>query len=377
MINFIVPWDQKWIFENLVNRVSAENSSILKIITYHDLSRQDKLLAGIYILTGYGVLTKIQKEAAVQVSNLLESGGSEFMIMNHPGRVLERYMLLKTLHQRGINQFRAFRINEIQDNSIKLHFPVFIREEGKHSGSLTGILNNSDELTQAINQLKNDRYRMNELLVVEFVDTSGENGLFRKYSAFRVGDAIIPRYLSLSYHWVVKEHATDPSGSTLYTDELIEEEFSYIQNNPHQKELRDIFDIANIEYGRIDYGFNDGKLQVWEINTLPVIGRYPGLQNEGEQISKKIAERKEKRTPVKELFHTLMDEAISDMIPEKSDSSIALTFTKELRRGILIEKSKHRLTNTILESGSRLPKLNFIQPLRSTIKKCLRKLIYS
>ncbi len=158
---------------------------------------------------------------------------------------------------------------------------------------------------------------------------------------------------------------------------MIEEEFSYIQNNPHQKELRDIFDIANIEYGRIDYGFNDGKLQVWEINTLPVIGRYPGLQNEGEQISKKIAERKEKRTPVKELFHTLMDEAISDMIPEKSDSSIALTFTKELRRGILIEKSKHRLTNTILESGSRLPKLNFIQPLRSTIKKCLRKLIYS
>ena len=41
------------------------------------------------------------------------------------------------------------------------------------------------------------------------------------------------------------------------------------------KQLREIFDLAQIEYGRIDYGMLDGKVQCWEINTNPGLALAP------------------------------------------------------------------------------------------------------
>ena len=44
-----------------------------------------------------------------------------------------------------------------------------------------------------------------------------------------------------------------------------------MEENPHQDALREIFGLAGIDYGRMDYGLLDGKVQVWEINTNPTI----------------------------------------------------------------------------------------------------------
>ena len=44
-----------------------------------------------------------------------------------------------------------------------------------------------------------------------------------------------------------------------------------MESNPHEAEVRRIFDLARIEYGRIDYAFRDGRMQVWEINTNPML----------------------------------------------------------------------------------------------------------
>jgi hypothetical protein len=32
----------------------------------------------------------------------------------------------------------------------------------------------------------------------------------------------------------------------------------------------ELFRLAHIEFGRVDYSFKDGKIQVWEINTCPL-----------------------------------------------------------------------------------------------------------
>jgi len=50
---------------------------------------------------------------------------------------------------------------------------------------------------------------------------------------------------------------------------FLDEEMHYLQSNPHQAELRRIFDLANIRFGRIDYAVADRCIQVWEINTNP------------------------------------------------------------------------------------------------------------
>ena len=80
---------------------------------------------------------------------------------------------------------------------------------------------------------------------------------------------ILPRHLFFSRHWVVKDWS-------VLTDDLLREELEYLATNPHERQLREIFAAARIEYGRIDYSLRDGEMQVWEINTNPTLVRRTG-----------------------------------------------------------------------------------------------------
>jgi hypothetical protein len=58
---------------------------------------------------------------------------------------------------------------------------------------------------------------------------------------------------------------------SLKTPEVLEKERRYMETNPHERELREIFRLARIDYGKIDYAILGNRLQVWEINTNPNI----------------------------------------------------------------------------------------------------------
>jgi hypothetical protein len=53
--------------------------------------------------------------------------------------------------------------------------------------------------------------------------------------------------------------------------QVLEMERRYLETNPHEQDLRKIFRLARIDYGRIDYAMLGDRLQVWEINTNPHI----------------------------------------------------------------------------------------------------------
>ena len=100
------------------------------------------------------------------------------------------------------------------------------------------------------------------LLIEEFCDTRDASGLYRKYSAFAIGERIVPRHVFFSRDWLLK-------APQLVAQELVAEELAYVRDNPHEAALREIFALARITYGRIDYALKDGRVQVWEINTNP------------------------------------------------------------------------------------------------------------
>ena len=88
--------------------------------------------------------------------------------------------------------------------------------------------------------------------------------MYRKYAAFIIGPRILPRHLFFGEHWCVKAwERMDP--------ELLEEERRYIEAFPHHEALQQIFDVAGVQFGRIDYGVVNGKIQGWEINTNPML----------------------------------------------------------------------------------------------------------
>ena len=181
--------------------------------------------------------------------------------LNDPHKVLTRARLLQTLFDAGINSHRVFAPGDVPAN---LRFPVFVRGADDHLGPLTDLLPDRPTLEQAMLGFAVQGRSIKDLLVVEYEDARGPDGTFRKFSAFRLGDTIVPRHLIVGAQWVLKVNS--PTWRTHAVEEVV-----YARDNPHAAEVRRAFELAGIEYGRIDYGLVDGHIRVWEINTNPTV----------------------------------------------------------------------------------------------------------
>jgi hypothetical protein len=230
---------------------------------YEDVGSQVRLRAGAHIFASLDRLTANQREAAAVWHDALAARAPDAPRLNDPRRVVMRFELLTKLHAAGLNSFRVFRAKHAREVT---RYPVFLREADDHNGPLTELLHSRREVSKALWALRARGWRLDELLAVEFCDTSDAYGVYRKYSAFAVGDRIVPCHVLASHQWAVKSESSEPNES------LIRENMAYIERNPHEPWLRQVFSIAGAGYGRIDYGMLDGAPEIWEINLNPTIG---------------------------------------------------------------------------------------------------------
>jgi hypothetical protein len=244
------------------SRWEEEGRKRMRFVRYRDLPEIGALAPGSWIFADLESLGPAHLEIARRSCERLRAAPSGFRVLNSPERVLYRLGLLEKLYEAGINDFRAYRAEGLAVAAPR--FPVFVRRADDHKGTLTPLLEGPRQLARALRYLRLQGHRPSDLLVVEFCDTRGEDGLYRKYAAFIVGGTILPRHLLFSRRWMLKR-------PDLAAPELEAEAEAYLTGNPHEEPLRRIFALAGIEYGRIDYGLRKGRLQVWEINTHPTV----------------------------------------------------------------------------------------------------------
>ena len=225
-----------------------------------DLDRL-KRTGGLFIFSDLERLSAVQGDAAAELANRLAALGPGVRVLNHPARVMGRFELLRSLHDAGRNAFNAHRLDQSPRPG---RFPVFVRIESDHTGAASDLLHGQAELDRYIADLrKHGTGCRHGKLAVEFLDTADGEGLYRKYSAYVVGDRVIARHLLLSDHWMLKLPDFDRHD--------LDAELRFLDENPHADELRDIARHAGVDYGRIDYGLHEGRVQVWEINTNPFL----------------------------------------------------------------------------------------------------------
>ncbi len=287
MIYFVVPPDWAFTIRDHLELHGAGLASRLTILHYDDLPARSELPGGVYIFSALDQLTPAGLRLAREVADRLAEAGQR--ILNHPARALRRFDLLEELFRRGLTRHRAARATT---DLSGLRFPVFLREETRHSGALTPLLRTPGELRVELGRARVRGIRMDDLLVMEFCDTADADGYYRKYAAFMVGSEIIPRALERGRVWALKHEGAD------FTRESLDEERAYVLGNPHAGQLRPIFDAARVEYGRIDYALKDGTVETWEINLNPTIGR-------GSRASSGVLspEMREYRTIAREHFY--------------------------------------------------------------------------
>ena len=263
MIFYVVTGSHLYTMTSFLETYGRHLASRVKLVFYEQLTRMQYFPAGTYIFSDIERLSPAMTEVAAQVWNTLSAAGDHIRLLNHPTQSMRRYELLRTLYEEGSNGFNIYRLTEHRKPE---QFPVFIRGENDHSGSLTPLLHTQAELDAAISDLGLRGCTRDNKVIIEFCNTADTSGTFRKYGAFIIGKSIIPDHLFFSQQWMAKNEVI-----TQIPEAQLQEEWEYVQGNPHAAVLREIAGRARIEYGRFDYGVLNGLLQVWELNTNPML----------------------------------------------------------------------------------------------------------
>lgn len=230
-------------------------------LTYTTLLSRDDLPPGGYLFADLERLDDDTRRRAAELWQRLHDKGPDYRLLNHPTQTMRRYELLDTLAERGVNQHRAYRAS---DGTQPERFPVFLRREDDHAGTQSELLNDQRQLDEALTTLRRADHDLTGWLIVEFLDTADSDGIYRTYATFNLGGMLVPAHVLFSSFWVVKT-------VRLVDTHLLHQETEYLDSAPREDELRAIFELARVDYGRIDYSLVDGKVEVWEINTNPIL----------------------------------------------------------------------------------------------------------
>ena len=335
MIYFLLRLPQLDTVNNLFTRLEPTMGDRLQKLPYTDLFEMTIAPAGVYVFTGLDQLSKAQTQAATQVCDRFRKDGS--IVMNHPGRAMDRFELLSTLHSLGLNEFRAFRAAEFE--KMEATYPMFVRSNSQHTGPLSHLLRSPSEVKHAIRRARLWGHADDDLLVVEYCHIQDEDGFFRKYSAFRIGDAIIPCYLEHGDDWHVKRTLSRPKAGA---PDLADEELGFVQQNPHEIELKRVFEIARIEYGRIDYAVRNGRLQVWEINSAPSYGQ-SGRRRSQAREAERVARFQARMTFIGNIREAL-DSLDASVEPGQTAVEFDQSLLVQIRRDVHAERAFVRAT---------------------------------
>jgi hypothetical protein len=266
--------------------VNPETRERIELVTYRDAIRRADWHAGAIVFTDLERLYISDMPDVTLLWQRFAQAGAPVRLMNHPTRTLRRFALLRRLRELGINDFDVWRADEMRAD---LRFPVFLHGERDHNGPIGGLLPDRAALDRALGELAEQGHALNQIIVTEFCETRSPDGLYRKMGTLRFGDRFVHRHLFHSIDWCVKarKNRIGPEHSPAA---IVEEETRFVLDGEVAPAIPEIFGIAGIDYGRMDYAFKDGSIRVWEINTSPMLGT-PSLNPPGSELYERFIGR--------------------------------------------------------------------------------------
>ncbi|BBK42573.1 hypothetical protein STVA_25930 [Allostella vacuolata] len=214
-----------------------------------------------YVFTDLDRLTRQGLDRAAACHHRLRRAGMR--ALNDPARFLDRLQLLQALHAAGINPFTAWRATP---ELVPPRWPVFVRRIHGHQGPLSGLVHDPEHLHREIAAAVAAGCPPDDLIVVEYCAEPLPCGFFCKFSVFRFGDVAFAEACVFDDGWVAKRGELRFDRPDLDAGEL-----RVVRENPHGQAMAQVFALAGIEYGRVDFGMVGGRPAIYEINTNPHI----------------------------------------------------------------------------------------------------------
>ena len=230
-----------------------------RVRSYRQILREQSASAATYIFSDLDRLGYWELELAARLYRLLRSAGCR--VLNDPAKVHQRVGLLRTLHALGLN---SFDVHRVEDGERPSRFPVFLRTISAHRGPLSALLSDPNEVEQAVAAALDLGVPLRELILVEYCAEPMRSGLFRKLAIHRIGDHMAPAICVHDDGWAAKNGKFGIASEAEYRDE-----HDLIATGRYVEAVRPAFEAASVDYGRADFAFVAGRVEIYEINTNP------------------------------------------------------------------------------------------------------------
>lgn len=253
----------------------------IRVHSFEWALQQKTLPRATYVFTDMERMDVWQQTVLAKLFIHIQQAGPGYRALNNPAAIGDRGALLRKLHDQGLNDFNAYRVTE---NRWPARYPAFVRRMSMHTKPVTPLLHTQQALQDALGELLQSGEAQSDLLIIEYCAQPVAENLYRKLSSFKIGATVFFTHTVHDIKWLVK-HGRKNSA----TPELYQEELDMILDNRFSGHLSQVFDIAGVEYGRVDFGIVDGRVQVYEINTNPFVSLPGHHPNPIRVQSKKIA----------------------------------------------------------------------------------------
>lgn len=380
MIYFVVTEKGSFSIRNYVADQGHALADRMRVVLYRELAGALRVPRGTWVFTELDQLDPPRRQLADLTASRLAESGDGVRVMNDPSRVRLRLDLLRAAHAAGANEHRAWAAADItfdvngarrhadsrRVRADSLRYPVFVRFANEHSGNQTPLLDTPGALATALASLVAGGAHRQDLLVVEFCDTRDDKGLYRKYSAYNVGGRILPRTIECSREWMVKW-----SGRVLDRARA-DDQIRYVETNPHGTWLTEMFRLANIDYGRIDYGVQrDGTPRLWEINTNPTIGGGQRQHREPE-----IVAYRNMVAPARAAFYEAFQAAWAAVDSPAIDAyDVPLEVPETLQRAVADGLKRRRSAERVNAVVNAVVRQAWVRPVSRVVKRVLEPLM--
>lgn len=150
-----------------------------------------------------------------------------------------------------------------------LRFPLLLRAPGFHTGRHFLRVERPEDMAAAVATLPGE-----ELLVIQYLDARGGDGMARKYRVMIIDGALYPLHLAIAADWKVHYFTADMAASPAYRAE----ERRFLENMPEVLGPRAVAGLVavgetlGLDYAGVDFGLSpDGSLLLFEANATMVI----------------------------------------------------------------------------------------------------------
>lgn len=263
MLTFVMADDHQYTIRDILETRDLPFVGKLVVLPFREFLSRPLLPASDYIFVDLERLARPVLAAVTARFEKLREALPDVRVLNAPGLHLERIAVMQALHDAGVNDFRVQPASALD---APLRFPVFVRRLDDHEGPMSALLDDQAAVDAAIAEALAAGAPPEALAVTEYVDARNADGYHEKLSYFRIGGQLFPSALDASRNWVCKGVITDPD-----TVDVSVRERAFLETNPHADSLLPAFEAAGIGYGRADYAVIDGRPQLFEINTNPLV----------------------------------------------------------------------------------------------------------